>query len=447
MLSVIKNNSSSLIAFFTQLLLILTAFYEMLFSDAFFAPYFCILVLAVICLFLNYSSQFTLTSDKIGIIIGFSVLFSLMITCANYSLWESGGIVNIVLCIVNLIGSFCALGNILLWVALNMDKLIWKNTTGILHPVLIFWITFVIITGINLTVLFLCKYPGNLSPDSMDQMRQLINNVYSNHHPFWHTLTIKALVTIGYRVFSDINAAVAVFSCFSVVIMATVFAISIKTVAELSAPRWMIALLVLFYAFMPYHIMYSITMWKDIFYGGAILLFVVSFFRCITCMHGTKLNYVCFVVASVGVCLYRSNGFFVFVLSTLFFIMLWKGGNKKILFGMLSVIICCFILKHPVLNALNVPQPDLVESLSIPVQQIARDVVENDDFTEEQLRILNDVIDVNEIPYKYSPTISDPIKGLIRERKNQSEIRQNPKRYISLYLSRILMHTSSYIKA
>ena len=203
------------------------------------------------------------------------MLFSLMITCANYSLWESGGIVNIVLCIVNLIGSFCAWGNILLWVALNMNRLIWKTTTGTQYPIYVFWITFVIIAGINLTVLFLCKYPGNLSPDSIDQMMQLTNNVYSNHHPFWHTLTIKALVTIGYRVFSDINAAVAVFSCFSVLIMATVFAVSTKTLAELSAPRWMIVLLVLFYAFMPYHIMYSMTMWKDVFYGAAILLFIV----------------------------------------------------------------------------------------------------------------------------------------------------------------------------
>ena len=57
------------------------------------------------------------------------------------------------------------------------------------------------------------------------------------------------------------------------------------------------------------------------------------------------------------------------------------------------------------------------------------------------------MIDVNEIPYKYSPTISDPIKGLIRKRNNQSEIRQNPKRYISLYFSRMLMHPSTYVKA
>ena len=163
MFSTIKNNSSSLITFFAQLLLILTAFYEMLFSDAFFGPYLCILVLAVICLFLNYGSQFTLTCDKLGAILGFSGLLSLMITCANYSLWESGGIVNIVLCIVNLIGSFCAWGNILLWVALNMNRLIWKTTTGMHHPVYIFWITFVIITGINLTVLFLCKYYGPLA--------------------------------------------------------------------------------------------------------------------------------------------------------------------------------------------------------------------------------------------------------------------------------------------
>ena len=67
MSSAIKNNSCSLIAFFVQLLLILTAFYEMLFSDAFFGPYLCILVFSVMCLFLNYGMQFALTKDKIGI--------------------------------------------------------------------------------------------------------------------------------------------------------------------------------------------------------------------------------------------------------------------------------------------------------------------------------------------------------------------------------------------
>ncbi len=447
MLSMIKNNWKPLIAFFAQLLLILTAFYETLFSDAYFSPYFCILALAVICLFLNYGLPITLTRKKKGIVLGFSGLLSIMIACANYPLWERGGFVNVVLCVVFLIGLFCAWGNILIWIVMHMDRLLWKPTTSKYKPSYVFWITFIIIVGIDISILFLCKYPGILSADSMSQMKQLTNNVYSNHHPFWHTLTIKAFVTIGYGVFHDINAAIAVFSCASVVIMAAAFAFSIKTVADLSAPRWVIALLILFYAFMPYHIIYSMTMWKDVFYGAAILLFIVFFFRCISCMDGTKLNYACLVVSGVGICLYRSNGFFVFAFTALVFLILWKCDNKKILISMLGVIICCFILKHPVLNALNVPQPDLVESLSIPVQQIARDVIENDDFTEEQLSILNEVIDVNEIPDTYSPFISDPIKNLIRERRNQSEIRQNSKAYISLYLSRLLKHPSSYVKA
>ena len=62
-------------------------------------------------------------------------------------------------------------------------------------------------------------------------------NDYTNHHPFWHTITIKAVFSIGFGLFHEINAAVAVFSCFSIVIMAAVFAFSVKTVADLSAPR------------------------------------------------------------------------------------------------------------------------------------------------------------------------------------------------------------------
>lgn len=434
------------IAFFiVQLLFILVAFYEMIFSDAFYIPYFCVLIFSVLCLFWNYGSRVYLgNKEKWGIGI-LSFVFMLMISLSNYELWESGGIINIVLCLALLAGAFLAWWNILAWLAFHDHSINWREGKS-WKPGPVFLVVFVLIAGINMTILFQCKYPGILTPDSINQMMQLLANRYGNHHPFWHTVTIKVFIIIGQTLFHDINAAVALYSCCSIIVMAASFAFSVATVAELQVPRWIIVLLTVFFTLMPYHIMYSMTMWKDIGFGAFVLLFSIFLFRCAENMNMSILNHIGLFVSSLGMSLYRSNGLFVFACTVICFFIMWKFYKKKLLLIMLGALICGFVMKHPLLKALSINQPDVVESLSIPVQQISRDVIENDDFTEEQIDLLNEIIDVEKISESYTPIISDPIKNLIREKNNQNYIKQHARDFIGLYTERVIKHPSSYIK-
>lgn len=443
----VKNRR--LFFFILQAILMFAGFTRLLYSDAYSIPYIVTILAAFLCFNLNIRQSST--SDVLHvatvtkwIILIFAFIFACMVTFANYSLWYQAG--NSVFGFIGIFfGCFFAFGNIFFWIAKNTNQLFWKPT-GTFSPLKVFLVSFFIMAALNLSILFLCKYPGNLTPDSIWQMLQLSSGIYSNHHPFYHTMTIKVFISIGLRLFHNINAAVALYSTFSVLFMAASFAFSISTVAEIHTPKWIIVLLQLFFTLMPYHIMYSFTMWKDIFFGAFVLLFIVFFFRCLQKMRLVPFNYIGLTVSGLGICLFRSNGYFVFVFTMLIFLILWKLRNKRILFIMAGVLVFSFILKHPVLNALNVTQPDIAETLSIPEQQIARDVVDHGDLTLEERELLSQVIDIDRIPEVYDPNISDPIKGLIREKGNQDYIRFHAGEFVKLYLGRFAKHPFTYLK-
>lgn len=431
-----------------QVVFMLAGFAYLLDSDSFRFPYLLIAITTFVCLYLNVSNHsYSDLGPRQRMMVFIGGLLACMVAFANYRLWDIGSVGRWIAFGLIFVGAFLAFWNILLWISCNLPRICWKQENSPWNPRSTFLVSFAIIAAIDLLVLFACKYPGNLSPDSISQMKQLMTNEYGNHHPFYHTLMIKACVSIGLLLFDDINAAVAVYSVASILFMATAFSFSIATVCELRSPKWIIVLLVAFFALMPYHIMYSMTMWKDIPFAACALLFVVFLFRCMKNMRLKMLNHIGLAMSALGFCLLRSNGWFAFLLTTLIFALLWKLSSKRILLIMAGALALSFCLTHPVLKALDVSSADLIESLSIPAQQIARDVIENDDFTSDENALLSEVIDMDSISDSYRPYISDPIKNLVRAKGNQAFIEEHAGEFAYLYVSRLVKHPFTYFKA
>ena len=202
-----------------------------------------------------------------------------------------------------------------------------------------------------------------------------------------------------------------------------------------------------FFVFMPYHIIYAVTIWKDIIFGCFVLLFVIFIYRCLYDLGNKNLNYGMLATASMIICLFRSNSLFVFVIITLAFVLFWKFKYKRILVILVSAVVLSFIMKHSVLEWFEVAQPDLIESLSIPAQQIARVVAERCILTDWETEMLSKIIDIDQIPSAYLDYISDPIKQLVREKGNQQLLADNAKDYMKLYLSLGLKHPTVYLRA
>jgi len=132
----------------------------------------------------------------------------------------------------------------------------------------------------DLLYLYLCRYPGCLSPDSIWQMEQVLGvKPYSNHHPFWHTILIKGIVDLGMLLFHDLNAAVALYSTIQVLFFAACCSYTVTTMWQCGISKGWIFFAFILYAFTPYHLAFNITMRKDVVFGCAALLFVTDSFR------------------------------------------------------------------------------------------------------------------------------------------------------------------------
>ena len=112
-----------------------------------------------------------------------------------------------------------------------------------------------------------------------------------------------------------------------------------------------------------------------------------------------------------------------------------------------GIILLSFILKHPVLKALGVTQPDTIEALSIPAQQIARVIADGKELTDTETALLSQIIDLEKVPQTYSSGISDPIKGLVRASKNQEYLVEHSSEYLQLYIELGLKYPHKYLEA
>ena len=426
-------------------------------TDAYFSAYALCALTAVLCLADNYRRGWKLNAGA-RIVAGLlAALFALAVTLANYPLFEivrdpetvsysTNLILNIFNALCTLVGGYIA-GENVLRCAFNRFPIRTENWSPRREPWLVFFGSFAAIAAINLVYHFFVMHPGSLTLDSINQIEQIRDGVYSNHHPFWHTMVIKLLLEIGHGIFGDINQAVSLYSIFQILVMAACFAYALMTLYQAGVSKVWIALSFAVYAFLPYNICYSNTMWKDVLFGGAVCLFLTALFRILRGIGRKQLwNMVLLAVSGLGFCLWRSNGFLALVAAfPVFAIVLWKE-HKKVLALILATLALGWVMKGPVLSAMGVTQADLVESLSIPVQQVARVIADGCQLTAEEEALISRVVDMEEVPQLYRPHISDNIKNEIRSKDN-AYFEANAGQYLKLWLQLLVKYPAEFVKA
>ncbi len=425
-------------------------------SRALFAPYLIALLFAVFSL--NRCRKMTFDKKKFSYrtLVVVSAICALLLTLANYAIWAHPilpdvrspffvRLVKLLTLAVLFSGIFASCLNIFRYVCFSSEAFsITKQPAE--KKARFFLIPFVIILCIYLVIWLCCYYPGLMSLDSIDQVSQLFSGEYSNHQPFYHTMLLGVFMRIGLFMFKNMNAAIATYTVIQILFMAMTFSYVTYNLAVLDMPLWTVIASCAWYALMPFHIMFSFTVWKDVYFGAFTTLLIMFFIRIMKNIGKEWLNLAAFVFSSLMMCLIRSNGLFayVFVFAA---VLLLARKKRKLLFSMIAVIVVSFVLKHSVLAALNVVQPDTVESLSIPLQQVARVVADDGVMSEEDMRILSNIIDVSSIKDTYDPDISDPIKNAIRDLGNQKYLSENMGEFAGLYLRGLVHNPMKYVEA
>lgn len=294
--------------------------------------------------------------------------------------------------------------------------------------------------------MFLYLFPGILTPDSLSQVSQLLGlTPYSNHHPWLHTLLIKLCYSFGCLFTSDLTTALSFYTVVQMILFAMSIAYLLSTCVAFELNTYICLAITAFYTLVPYHAVYAVTIWKDILFAAAILCFTCSLFR--ISHRFTKLHCIIYICSCILFCLLRSNGWYAFLVSLPFLLYHFRNEWKRYVPLHILVLAVVLVFKIPVMNAFHVSQPDLVESLHIPIQQVANVIVHDRELTEEQLALIDAIVDDrNTIKEVYVPTFADNVKDLIRA-GNQDYLVANKGAYFKLWFQLLCKYPGDYIDA
>ncbi len=298
---------------------------------------------------------------------------------------------------------------------------------------------------------FLYEYPGIMTADSLVQYQQVVGITgYSNHHPVVHTLLIKLFYRLGVMLTRDKIAGIACYTQFQMVFMCLCNAAAVREIVRIEKRinlRHVIPA-VIFFAFVPFNAVFAVTVWKDVPFAGIVVLFACLLAEMyMRREEGPKaLDYILFFVLSVFLMLFRSNAFFAMIPFIVFFVVLFKKHLVPALITAVLAIALVVTIKGPVFKALNVASPDFTESLSVPLQQVARVLADGGDVSDEELAQIDAVIDRTYVKELYVANYADNIKELVRA-GHPEVLEENNGDYLGLWFRLFLKNPRLYIKA
>lgn len=312
-----------------------------------------------------------------------------------------------------------------------------------------FWIVFGSVLLVWIPY-YLAFYPAVMSFDSLEQAKQMLGvSPYSNHHPMLHTLSLKMIYSIAKNFVVSEIAAFGIICAVQMILLALVFSLTIYWAYQKGIKRSILALVWAFYALLPYQGLHSVTLWKDVWFAGVVLVFVlmifIYYYNYPKEKKGKILLHVLITLLGCGVCLMRSNGYYAFLV---FLIIIGVCEYKKSKYFILSLglaFAAATLIKGPVYDKFNIIPGDIVEELSIPIQNIGFVVVEGKELTTEEYELLSNVVNVEEIPNHYKKNISDPLKLLIRFEDNLEYLEENKVEYLKLWIKLGMRYPLSYL--
>ncbi len=266
---------------------------------------------------------------------------------------------------------------------------------------------------------FLYEYPGIISPDGVNQIMQIVGvSPWSNHHPVTHTLVISLFYHLGRLFTADINTAISFYTLFQMLFLAFCGGVAMQTIRQFTQRLRVLIPCILFFSVLPFMNVFSVYVLKDSFFSGVFLLFCCSLLQLLQdrgeSVRKNIIAWIVFGILSFSICLLRSNGWYAFLVMTPFLIAGMKGQRKKLLLTILPVILLAGILRGPVMRAAGVIQPDTIESLCVPLQQVSRVLADKKEISKEQKELLSCVIDLDAVPSLYNAGFADNMKELVR---------------------------------
>jgi hypothetical protein len=304
-------------------------------------------------------------------------------------------------------------------------------------------------------VIFICWlpyliifFPGIFSTDSMVEFGMgLGTETFSAHHTIIHTLLMSAFIRLG-AALGSYNLGTALYSITQMAVMSAIFSFVLRYLAYRNVRLSVRVLLLAYFALYPVNALYSITGWKDIIFGGlCLLLFImlVEIFRRPHEMLYSKYRIAAICIVSILFALFRNNAVYALVLFVPFFLFALQKYWKRLVPMVLVCAFAIYVFNWCAFSVFNIRKPDVVEAMSVPLQQIARTVTAHKEkLTQRELDELSRYFLVEELPKLYNPRLSNPVKW---EGFKAYEFQRDATGFVKIWAQLGLKYTQTYISS
>lgn len=327
------------------------------------------------------------------------------------------------------------------------DYKIKKDIKPIKDSKKIFIISFVIILLCWLPY-FLRFFPGTLSPDSLSELKTIISNfeVVSDHHPVIHMLFISIPYNLGVKIFGSMTAGVALATITQMLIMASIFSALIVFLKNRNINKYILLIVLVYYALVPMHGFYSVVMWKDIIFSGTLLVLTMETVKILEKIDNLKFkNMTSFIVASIFCVFFRNNAVYMYMVLAVLTFVLFRKQIKYFLGAFIIVFGVYFIVKGPIFSYFNVMQTESAEYIGMPLQQIGRMAFKGVEFNEYETEELNKLMPLDIMKVSYNPQVSDGIK--FNKNYDSSVFDENKGKYLKIWAGLVVKHPSTATEA
>ena len=272
----------------------------------------------------------------------------------------------------------------------------------------------------------LTYWPGFIFSDSLASLDQARGfTPLANHHPVAYTLLVKACLGLANLLGFSNTTGAAVYSALQMAFMAGCFAFGSCWVATRVRMPLVAPILVILCGVTPYVATYSIAMWKDPLFSTALAM--VSLLLCDLVLYdraGKKVGrawYASYATLLVIMTFVRNNGFYVtlLIVASLLAVLLVKmrRGGRAAARAMLPSLVTTgvvaaiyLVVTGPVYQLIGVIPSEKVESLGIPLNQMARVVALDGDMSESDRAYMDELLPLEEYRSKYRPCCTDLLK-------------------------------------
>ena len=277
--------------------------------------------------------------------------------------------------------------------------------------------------------MFLIAWPGSFAYDVPFQLRQVFTGEYSTHHPLLHTLLLGGCVRLG-QALGSINLGAALYTIIQMLALAGCFAGACASIAS-SCSAKAARRSAVFFALYPLHMFMAVNATKDVLFSGLFALTLALAFELICAPKAGVKQIAALVLSGAGMMLLRNNALYAVVVWLPLLLLFIRRRGVKLIACMLAAVMLYTGANGAMKSLTGATDGDLVEMLSIPVQQLARARNLADDRLTEDERAAIDLIMPDNSWQLYDPTISDPVKFEF----NTQAFRRDMGRYAGVYLS------------